>query len=201
VGPGKISDLTGYVSDFIRFSSADPNFFIDNLAAHEGLLEGRKKFFDFRASRPIGIKSGDNILLQRVINTAPLEFIGGVENLIHPGCGNLPDLGHQGGIYLHLRDLALGFSGRFLQLFLQIDERLQIVKRIKNAGKDLFLTQLIGLSFHHDNGIAGAGDDNIHRRCFEFGNRRVQHIFPVNIANSTAGHGAIERDIGNHQST
>ena len=59
--------------------------------------------------------------------------------------------------------------------------------------------QFIGLRFHHQYGVFRTGHDEVERCLFHLVERRVQHIFAVNIADAGRADGALERQAGNRQ--
>ena len=61
------------------------------------------------------------------------------------------------------------------------------------------LGQLLGLGFDHQHALAGAGDDQIELRARQLVERRVQHVFAVDVADPAAADRAHERDAGNRQ--
>jgi hypothetical protein len=66
------------------------------------------------------------------------------------------------------------------------------------AEHDVF-GQLLGFRFHHQHGVAGAGDDEVELGLLHLVDVRVEHIFAVDVADAGAADRAHEGHAGEGQ--
>jgi hypothetical protein len=96
-------------------------------------------------------------------------------------------------------EVARLFRSGFGELDDRVDDRLEaLVAEHDGAEHDIF-GQFLGFGFHHQNGVGGAGDDQVERGFGHLVDMRVEHIFAVDVADARAADRAHEGDAGQRQ--
>ena len=114
------------------------------------------------------------------------------------GLGRLGEVQHGAGAgFEEGRDL--GLADGLLQLFLEVDERLErAVAEEDGLGHDVFGQQLGAGLDHHDR-VTRARDDQVELRLRQLAEGRVDHELAVDAADAHGADGAVEGDLADGQ--
>ena len=182
----------------------DAGAFVEHSLAHELLFEVFEHFADGGLRRGIvgiafvGGHEGLHLVLDGLAGVLSEQLVGSAQGVFHAGLdGEVFHVGEQFGIVLLGNEFGLGLAGQLHEFFLSVDEGLNgLVGPVQAVDEVLFLDEL-GFAFHHDHGVAGGGEHDVHVGALEFFGGGVQHELTVHAAEARAGHGAREGNVGN----
>ena len=117
---------------------------------------------------------------------------GGVEG----GAETTLDLGQHTLVDRPRGEVPLGLADELLELELDGDELLDLLVGQLEGLDDDALGDLLGAGLDHDDGVGGAGDDEVHvGLVLELLEGRVHDQLPVDATDVDGAHGAAERDV------
>ena len=103
------------------------------------------------------------------------------------------------GLYLGGGDGGLGFAHLLLHLDLQLAEFFKFGLGGFHGADQVGVGELMGSAFHHQDAVQRAADDHFHlggQALFVGG---VHYELAFELAHADSGHGAVPRDVGDHQ--
>ena len=111
----------------------------------------------------------------------------------------MPSISFSIALVSGMREVARLLGGLLGQLDDGVDHRLDVpVAEHHGAEHDLF-GQLLGFRFDHQHGVLGAGDDEVELAFLHLVDRRVEHVFAVDVGDARAADRAHEGHAGERQ--
>ena len=164
----------------------------------EGELRGRAVLAVLgRVGRP-GVLLQD-LFLDGLRRGLALQLVLDGGRLIERGAMRLRDLLHQVLVGLRDLDLLLGRAGLALQLALRFAQLLDRGVRDVQRVEDLGLGHFVGAALDHQDGLVGAGHDEVHVGDEELLLRRIDDEVALDLADPHRADGRRVRDVGDHQ--
>ena len=204
VGAGQNRGLDFDGTHGLGVAVVDAGAFVDDSLTHELLFQVFEHFADGGLSHGIlgiafvGRHEGLHLVLDGLAGILSEQLVGSAQGVFHAGLdGELFHVGEKFGIVLLGREVGLGLAGQLHEFFLSVDEGLDgLVGPVQAVDEILFLDEL-GFAFHHDHGVAGGGEYDVHVGALEFFGGGVQHELTVHAAEARTGHGTGEGNAGN----
>ncbi len=110
----------------------------------------------------------------------------------------LQHFGFERGMIFRL-EIAWLLGGNFSELDDRVDNRLEaLVAEHDGAEHDLFV-EFLGFRLDHQDGVLGAGNDEVENRLVHLVEMRVQNVFAVDVADACAANRAHERNARDRQ--
>ncbi|MNH91999.1 hypothetical protein D3C73_445700 [compost metagenome] len=136
-----------------------------------------------------------DLCLDGVDGSVTISLLGDLVAFAQLGFEMLQHFRFEFGIVFRLE--VAGFLGsHFSELDDRVDDRLEtLVAEHDGAEHDVFV-QFLGFRFNHQDGVLGAGDDEVKNRFFHLVEMRVQDIFAVDVADACAADRAHEGNAG-----
>ena len=103
------------------------------------------------------------------------------------------------GAVVHGRNLARLLRGLLGQFDDRLDDRLEMPMTEHHGAEHDVFVQFLGFRFHHQNGVGGAGDNEIEIGVSHLVERRVENVFVVDEADAGCTDRTLERRAGEGQ--
>ena len=139
-----------------------------------------------------------HLCLDGVDGSVAISLLGDLVGGAQFGLGDRQHFGFESGMIFRF-EFARLLGGHFSELDDRVDDRLEaLVAEHDGAEHDVFV-QFLGFRLDHQDGVLGAGNDEVECRLIHLVEMRVQNIFAVDVANACAADGAHERNAGERE--
>ena len=204
VGAGQDGGLDLDGAHGLGVAGVDAQAFVHHALAHELLFEVFEDLADaglgggvFTVALVSG-HEGFHLVLHGLAGVLAFHLVDGAQGVFHAGLdGEVFHIGEEFGIVLLGGEFGLGLADQLHELFLSVDEGLDgLVGPVQAVDEVLFLHEL-GFAFHHDHGVTGSGEGDVHVGAGLFFGGGVQHELTVHTAEAGTGNRAGEGNGGN----
>ena len=202
MGARQYADFRNNRAHIGEAASVNAFFGIENTATHNIAFQALKRTRNGNALIGAGI-FGDQFGIDRIAQLGDFFltrlFVGFLIGGFQPVFSNDGNLCFQLAIII-FRHVARLFGGFFGHANTRINHRLELFMAKHHSAQHHIFRQFIGFRFHHQHSVLRAGDNQIKRCFFHLLNRRIEHIFAIDKANTGAANRPLKRHTGNRQS-